>query len=58
VFDTIERFYDAVRRHSTIGDISPVGFEKMVGLAELGVHGTGFGSCDVRHSLGHRDQPS
>ena len=33
MFDYIERFYNAVRRHSTIGYISPVEFEKKVGLA-------------------------
>lgn len=33
VFDYIERFYNAVRRHSTIGDISPLEFEKKVRLA-------------------------
>jgi putative transposase len=33
VFDYIERFYNAVRRHSTIGYVSPVEFEKKVGLA-------------------------
>ena len=33
VFDDIERVYTAVRRHSTIGYISPVEFEKKVGLA-------------------------
>ncbi len=33
VFDYIERFYNAVRRHSTIGYISPIEFEKKVGLA-------------------------
>ena len=33
VFDYIERFYNAVRRHSTIGYLSPVEFEKKVGLA-------------------------
>lgn len=33
VFDYIERFYNAVRRHSTIGYIIPVGFERKVGLA-------------------------
>jgi transposase InsO family protein len=33
VFDYIERFYTAVRRHSTIGYISLVEFEKKVGLA-------------------------
>jgi len=33
VFDYIERFYNTVRRHSTIGYISPADFEKKVGLA-------------------------
>ena len=33
VFDCIERFYNAIRRHSTIGYLSPVEFERKVGLA-------------------------
>ena len=33
VFDDIARFYNTVRRHSTIGYISPVEFERKVGLA-------------------------
>jgi putative transposase len=33
MFDYIERFYNTVRRHSTIGYISPVEFERRVGLA-------------------------
>jgi putative transposase len=33
VFDYIERFYNAVRRHSTIGYLSPVEFERRAGLA-------------------------
>lgn len=33
VFDYIEQFYNTVRRHSTISYISPVEFEKKVGLA-------------------------
>jgi putative transposase len=32
VFDYIERFYNATRRHSTIGYLSPVEFERKVGL--------------------------
>jgi len=41
VFDYIESFYNAVRRHSTIGYINPVEFEKKVGLAYPTVHRTG-----------------
>ena len=33
VFHYIERFYDTTRRHSTIGYLSPVEFERKVGLA-------------------------
>jgi putative transposase len=33
VFDYIERFYNTVRRHSTIGYLSPVDYEKQAGLA-------------------------
>ena len=33
VFDYIERFYNTVRRHSTIGYLSPAEFEKKAGLA-------------------------
>jgi putative transposase len=33
VFDCIERFYNAIRRHSTFGYLSPVEFERKVGLA-------------------------
>lgn len=33
VFDDIERFYNTIRRHSTIGYLSPAEFEKKVGLA-------------------------
>ena len=33
VFDYIERFYNSIRRHSTIGYVSPVEFERKVGLA-------------------------
>lgn len=32
-FDYIERFYNTIRRHSTIGYLSPVEFERKVGLA-------------------------
>lgn len=40
VFDYIERFCNAVRRHSTIGYISRIDFEKKLGLAKLTVHET------------------
>ncbi len=33
VFDYIERFYNPKRRHSTIGYLSPVEFEKTAMLA-------------------------
>jgi putative transposase len=33
VFDYIERFYNTLRRRSTIGYLSPVEFERKVGLA-------------------------
>ena len=33
VFDYIERFYNAKRRHSTIGYMSPMEFERQSGLA-------------------------
>ena len=33
VFDYIERFYNPRRRHSTLGYISPIEFERRVGLA-------------------------
>jgi putative transposase len=33
VFDYVERFYNATRRHSTIGYLSPVEFERKLGVA-------------------------
>ena len=33
VFDYIERFYNPKRRHSTIGYMSPMKFERQAGLA-------------------------
>jgi putative transposase len=33
VFDYVERFYNPTRRHSTIGYLSPVEFERKVRLA-------------------------
>jgi putative transposase len=33
VFDYMERFYNAKRRHSTLGYLSPVEFEKQEALA-------------------------
>lgn len=33
MFYYIERFYNPVRRHSTIGYLSPVEFERKAGLA-------------------------
>ena len=33
VFDYIERFFNPRRRHSTLGYISPIEFERRAGLA-------------------------
>jgi putative transposase len=33
VFEYIERFYNQKRRHSTIGFVSPMEFERQAGLA-------------------------
>jgi putative transposase len=33
VFDYIERFYNPKRRHSTLGYLSPIKFERMAELA-------------------------
>ncbi len=33
LFEFIERFYNKLRRHSMIGYVSPVEFEREVGLA-------------------------
>jgi|GEM_PF-857571 len=41
VFDYIERFYNTIRRRSTIGYLSPVEFERRIMLAQPCVHGTG-----------------
>lgn len=35
VFDYIERFYDPTRRHSTLGYLSPMGFERQAQVADL-----------------------
>ncbi|MCA1957966.1 MAG: hypothetical protein LDL14_05500, partial [Nitrospira sp.] len=40
-FDSIERFYNPRRRHSTLGYLSPMEFERQTELAEAGVHQTG-----------------
>jgi putative transposase len=44
VFDYIERFYNPKRRHSTIGYMSPMEFERQAGLAYAGVNRTGCSS--------------
>ena len=33
VFDYIERFYNPTRRHSTLGNVSPVAFERATAVA-------------------------
>jgi transposase InsO family protein len=44
VFDYIERFYNPKRRHSTIGYLSPMEFERQAGLTQAGVNRTGCSS--------------
>ncbi|EYD77180.1 Mobile element protein [Rubellimicrobium mesophilum DSM 19309] len=41
VFDYIERFYNPTRRHSTLGYLSPVEFERQAALPQPAVHETG-----------------
>ncbi|MDP1583806.1 MAG: hypothetical protein Q8M18_10320 [Bradyrhizobium sp.] len=41
MFDYIERIYNAIGRHSTIGYLSPVEFERKVGLLKSMFHQTG-----------------
>jgi putative transposase len=33
VFDYIERFYNPTRRHSTLGHVSPIAFERAMAVA-------------------------
>jgi len=33
VFDYIERFYNPIRRHSTLGNVSPANFERAAAVA-------------------------
>ncbi len=40
VFDYIEPFQNPKRRHSTIGYLSPIEFERQAGLAQAGVNRT------------------
>ena len=44
VFDYIERFYNTIRRHTMIGYISPVEFERKLGVAQHAIHKTGSSS--------------
>ena len=45
VFDYIVRFYNPTRRHSTLGYLSPIDFEKQANIAEPRVHETGSSSA-------------
>ena len=51
VFDYIERFYSTTRRHSTLGYLSPVDFERHANVAWLGVRETRLSS--VSGALGN-----
>ena len=41
IFDHIERFYNPIRRHSTLGYISPIEFERKAGVTQDPVHEIG-----------------
>ena len=43
-FDYIERFYNPTRRHSTLGYLSPMEFERQAQVAYPRVHRTGSSS--------------
>ena len=51
VFDYIDCFYNPWRRHSTIGYLSPMEFEKLAQLAWDGVHQTGSSSVSYDDSV-------
>jgi putative transposase len=38
IFEYIEVFYNRIRRHSSLGNLSPVAYEKIHGVPSLGVH--------------------
>jgi putative transposase len=48
VFDYIARFYNPTRRHSTLGYLSPIGFERQADAAKACVHQTGSSSPGQR----------
>jgi hypothetical protein len=47
VFDYIECFYNPKRRNSMSGYLSPLEFERQVGLAQVRVYETGCGPHGV-----------
>ena len=60
VFDYVERFYNPTRRHSTLGYLSPMDFEKQANVAQPGVRGTSSsseGAAAIRHvTMGSGDR--
>ncbi len=48
VLDYIERFYNGVRRYSTLGYVSPIELEKQAEPAQPRVHGTGSSSKNAQ----------
>ena len=48
VFDHIERFYNPTRRHSTLGYLSPMDFERQAQVGQPRVHATGNSSRQHR----------
>jgi hypothetical protein len=49
VFDCIERFHNPTRRHSTLGYVRPIAFEK-AREAQVGVHQTGSSPVACRRA--------
>jgi putative transposase len=52
MFDYVERFYNPTRRHSTLGYLSPMDYERQAQLAQPRVHRTGS-SSHIRSASAH-----
>ena len=56
VFDYIERFYNPKRRHSTIGYMSPMEFERQAGLDRMSAVGLGGSPYAVLPRVARKDR--